>query len=238
MESFLSDRELRRFCYQRVVLNEQTSNWNKFKAGVCQGSILGPLFFLIYINDLPSEFRCSAKLFADDTSLFSVVENVNETTANLNKDLENINKWAQQWKMSFNPDPTKMAQEVLFSRTKPKVIHPSIIFNGKHVSRSESHKHLGLVFDPKLKFDIHLKGKFSIINNVIAFLRKLRHSIPRKPLLSIYKTFLRPHLDYHDVMYDKPHNKKFTDTVELFRYNAALAVTGAVKGTYKEKLYN
>ena len=238
MESFLSDRELRRFCYQRVVLNEQTSNWNKFKAGVCQGSILGPLFFLIYINDLPSEFRCSAKLFADDTSLFSVVENVNETTANLNKDLENINKWAQQWKMSFNPDPTKMAQEVLFSRTKPKVIHPSVIFNGKHVSRSESHKHLGLVFDPKLKFDIHLKGKFSIINNVITFLRKLRHSIPRKPLLSIYKTFLRPHLDYRDVMYDKPHNKKFTDTVELFRYNAALAVTGAVKGTYKEKLYN
>ena len=56
----------------------------------------GPLFFLIYINDLPSELRCSAKLFADDTYLFSVVENVNETTANLNKHLENINKWAQQ----------------------------------------------------------------------------------------------------------------------------------------------
>ena len=90
IESFLSDR------YQRVVLNGQTSNWNKIKAGVPQGSILGPLFFLIYINDLPFELHCSAKLFADDTSLFSVVENVNETTANLNKDLENINKWAQQ----------------------------------------------------------------------------------------------------------------------------------------------
>ena len=112
--------------------------------------------------------------------------------------------------MSFNPDPTKMAQEVLFSRTKPKVIHPSIIFNGKHVSRSESHKHLGLVFDPKLKFDIHLKGKFSIVNYGIALLRKLKHSTPRKPLLSIYKTFLRPHLNYCDVIYDKPHNEKFT----------------------------
>ena len=101
IESFLSDR------YQRVVLNGQTSNWNKVKAGIPQGSILGPLFFLIYINVLPSELRCSAKLFADDTSQFSVVENVNETTTNLNKDLENINKWAQQWKMSF-PDPTKI----------------------------------------------------------------------------------------------------------------------------------
>ena len=218
IESFLSDR------YQRVVLNGNNSNWNKIKAGVPQRSILDPLFFLIYINDLSSEVSCSAKLFADDTSLFSVVENVNETTANLNKDLENINRWAQQWKMSFNPDPTKMTQKVLFSRKKSKVIHPSLIFNGKDVSRSESLKHLGLAFDLKLNFGMHLKGQFSII--------------PRKPLLSIYKTFLRPHLDYCDVIYDKPHNEKFTDTVESIQYNAALAITGAIKGTSKEKLYN
>ena len=81
---------------------------------------------------------------------------------------------------------------------------------------------------------MHLKGKFSIINNGIALLRKLRHSIPRKPLLSIYKTFLRPHLDYCDVIYDKPHNEKFTDILESIQYNAALAI----KGTSKEKLYN
>ena len=126
--------------------------------------------------------------------------------------------------MSFNPDPTKMVQEVLYSRKKLKVIHPSLIFNGKGVSRSESLKHLGLAFDLKLNFGMHLKGQFSII--------------PRKPLLSIYKTFLRPHLDYCDVIYDKPHNEKFTDTVESIQYNAALAITGAIKGTSKEKLYN
>ena len=170
--------------------------------------------------------------------LFSVVENVNETTTNLNKDLENISKWAQQWKMSFNPDPTKMAQEVLFSRKKSKVIHPSLIFNGKYVNCSESQKHLSLVLDSKLNFDMRLKGKLSIINNGIALLRKLRHSIARKPLLSIYKTFLRPHLDYCDVIYDKPHNEKFADTLESIQYNAALAITGAIKGTSKKKLYN
>ena len=108
----------------------------------------------------------------------------------------------------------------------------------QYVSRSESHEHLGLVFDPKLNFDMHLKEKFSIINNGIALLRKLRHSIPRKPLLSIYKTFLRPHLDYCDVIYDKPHNEKLTDTVESFQYNVALAIAGAIKGTSKEKLHN
>ena len=122
--------------------------------------------------------------------------------------------------MSFNPDPTKMAQKILFSRKKFKVIHPSLIFNGKDVSRSESHKHLGLVFDPKLNFDMHLKWKFSILNNGIALLRKLRHSIPRKLLLSIYKTFLRPHLDYSDVIYNKPHNEKFTDPVESEYYHS------------------
>ena len=146
----------------------------------------------------------------DDTFLFSVVQNVNETAVNLNKNLENINKWAQQWKMTFNRDPRKMAQEVLFSRKKSKVIRPFLIFNGKDVSRSESHKHLGLVFDTKLNFDMHLKGKILIINNGIALLRKLRHSFLRKPLLSMCKTFLRPHLDYCDYC------------------NDALAITGAI----------
>ena len=74
--------------YERIVLNGQTSNWNKIKIGIPQGSILGSLFFLIYINDLPFELRCSDKLFADDTSLLSVVENVNETIAKINKVLK------------------------------------------------------------------------------------------------------------------------------------------------------
>ena len=100
-----------------------------------------------------------------------------------------------------------MEQEVLFSRKKSKVIHLSPIFNGSDVNRSESQKHLGLVLDSKLNFDIHLKGKLSIINNGIALLRELRHSIPRKPLLSIYMTFLRPHLDYCDAIHDEPYNE-------------------------------
>ena len=95
--------------------------------------------------------------------------------------------------MSFNPYLAKRVQEVLFSRKKSKVIHPSLLFNRKDVSRSESHKHLGLVFDPRLNFEMCLKGKFSIINNGIALLRRLRHSVSRKPLPSIYNTFSRTH---------------------------------------------
>ena len=83
---------------------------------------------------------------------------------------------------------------------------------------------------------MHLKENISIVNNGIAILRKLRDSISRKPLLSIYKAFLRPHLDYYDVIYDKPRNEQFINTLESIQYNATLAITGAIKGASKEKI--
>ena len=87
------------------------------KAGVPQGSILGPLPFLIYINDLPNGLNSNAKLFADDTSLFSVVHNITDSANQSNSDLSKINKWALQWKVSFNPDPTKLKRS--YSVAKP-----------------------------------------------------------------------------------------------------------------------
>ena len=107
---------------QRVVLNGQHSSWTNIEAGVPQGSILGPLFFLIYINDLSDGLTSNPKLFADDTSLFSVIHNINSTANDLNSDLMKISNWAFQWKMIFNPDINKQAQEVTFSRKINKLI--------------------------------------------------------------------------------------------------------------------
>ena len=109
-------------CQQRVVLNGQTSSWLNVKTGVPQGSVLGPLLFLIYINDLPDEITSSCKIFADDTSLFSKIENKSYSNFQLNKDLETISKWAFQWKMLFNPDPVKQATEVCFSHKWDKLV--------------------------------------------------------------------------------------------------------------------
>ena len=86
LENYLSGR------LQRVVLNGQTSSWRPVLAGVPQGSILGPLLFLIYINDLPNELKSNAKLFADDTSLFTIVKDENESANILNNDLSLISK--------------------------------------------------------------------------------------------------------------------------------------------------
>ena len=126
---FLKERK------QRVVLNGQHSNWSNISAGVLQGSILGPLLFLIYINDLSDNLISNPRLFADDTSLFSVVHDINQSGINLYDDLEKISNWAFPWKMSFNPDINKQAQEVIFSRRLQKSNHLSLTFNGTSVTQ-------------------------------------------------------------------------------------------------------
>ena len=78
--------------------------------------MLGPLFFLIYINDLTKDISSSNKLFADDTSIFSVVNDIDVSEHKLNSELRKISIWVYQWKMSFNPDVSKQAQEVIFSK--------------------------------------------------------------------------------------------------------------------------
>ena len=110
LKDFLKSRK------QRVVLNGQHSSWRDVNAGVPQGSILGPLLFLVYINDLSNGLKSNPKLFADDTSLFSVIHDVNSSQIDLNEDLDTVNNRAYQWKMSFNLDPSQKAQEVIFSR--------------------------------------------------------------------------------------------------------------------------
>ena len=100
--------------HQRVVLNGQCSKWSKIKAALPQGSILGPLFFLVYINDLPERLTTNAKLFADKTSLFSVVHNSTLSSVSLNNDLLKISQWAYLWKMTFNPHVSKQTHEFVF----------------------------------------------------------------------------------------------------------------------------
>ena len=96
LKDFLESRK------QRVVLYGQHSSWRDVNADVPKGSILGPLLVLVYINDLSNGLKSNPKFFADYTSLFSVIHDVNSSQSDLNEHLDKINNWAYQWKMSFN----------------------------------------------------------------------------------------------------------------------------------------
>ena len=106
---FLKERK------QRVVLNGQHSEWSNISTRVRQGSMLAQRLSLIYISDLSHNLSSNHNLFADETSLFPVMHDINQSGINLNDDLEKISNWTFQWKMSFNPDVNKQAQEVIFS---------------------------------------------------------------------------------------------------------------------------
>ena len=133
--------------HQRVVLNGQSSKRSLVEAGVPQGSILGSLLFLVYINDLPQGLHCNAKLFADDTVLFSTITSPAISSSNLNEDLLKITQWAYQWKLSFNSGITKQAQEIIFSRKKNDTSHPSLYFNNAQIQVQSVQKYLGLLSD-------------------------------------------------------------------------------------------
>ena len=121
LRDFLKERR------KRVVFNGQASTWTNITSGVPQGSILGPILFLLYINDLSEGLSTNAKLFADDTSLFTVIHDSQTSVNALSKDLEMIHNWPFRWKMKFNPDPTKQAQEVIFIRKTKKNASSSFI---------------------------------------------------------------------------------------------------------------
>ena len=204
LENYFNNRN------QRVVLNGLNSSWKKILAGVPKGSVLGPLLFLIYINDLPHDISSVCKIFADDTSLFSKVKDSSLSLSDLSYNLEKINKWADQWKMTFNPDPNKQATEVLFSHKVNSDDHPKLAFNSNQFQRSSSQKHLGLILDNKLDFNKHLDKKINKSNKIIRMMKKLSTSVFREILLTIYKSFVRPISNYRDIIYDKPHKGSFT----------------------------
>ena len=133
---------------QVVVVDGVRSEPLEIKAGVPQGSRLGPLLFIIYMNDIIQDIESDILIFADDTSLFATGSDPAETVVQLNKDLEKITTWAKKWKVTFN---AKKSKDLIFSK---KYVNnsPPLLFDGIFIDRVNTHKHLGLLLTSSLDF--------------------------------------------------------------------------------------
>ena len=127
-----------------------------------------------------------------------MVHDIDTSTSDLNED-----NWAFKWKMNFNSDPNKQAQEIIFSRKKTASLHPVVYFDNKPVKSSQIHKHLGMILDSNLSYEHHIKSILNKVNKMIGLLRKFQLILPIHSLITIYKTFIKPHLGYGDVIYGR-----------------------------------
>ena len=149
----------------------------------------------------------NANLFAD-MLLFSDIHDIQSAANDLNKDLERISKWATQWKMNFNPDPNKQAQEDIFIRKSTKGSSSITVYNS-NVTQGSSQKHLEIILDTQLDFDERLKMVSGKISRTIGLPCNLQNILQRGASITVYKTFIRPHLDYDNILYDQAYKRPF-----------------------------
>ncbi|XP_063435711.1 unconventional myosin-IXa-like [Mytilus trossulus] len=189
--SYLSDRK------QRVVIKQSSSKLCSISAGVPQGSVLGPLLFIIYINDIAERLISLCRLFADDTSFSCADRDAFQIETVINHDLEQLNEWSKKWLMSFNPDKTEI---MLFSNVETPEMN--FIFNDKNIPITNMHKHLGVTFSNDAKWNAHVDNIISSTSKHINMLRKLKYKLSRKNLEKLYLVFIRPLFEYASEVWD------------------------------------
>jgi hypothetical protein len=227
LKDYLSDRQ------QRVIINGVTSDWGSINAGVPQGSVLGPLLFLIFINDLTYVIKhCKIRLFADDTCLFIEIDDPDLQGVALNEDLANINDWADKWHVQFSPPKT---EEVVISRKRNPSIHPQAVMDNQPIKRVHNHKHLGLIISKDLTWNVHIEDILDKANRRLGVLRHLKYKLDRLSLERIYLGLIRPLLEYGDIVWHSDND--ILDSLESVQRNAARVVVGATARCRTRGLY-
>ena len=179
---------------QRVIIENETSHFVPVLSGVPQGSILGPLLFLLYINDLPSCISCSTKmaLYADDAKMYRQIASLNDCLS-LQSDLDNVNRWSKSWQLKFN---LKKCSVITFSRKRSN-IHFYYNMSGFPLKHESSIKDLGVTVECDLSWNQHIVSVVRKAYNVLWFLKRtLRNSVSASVKTIFYSSLVRPHLEY------------------------------------------
>ena len=231
VKDFLSDRT------QRVVIRGTASTSLGVTSGVPQGSVLGPVLFLIFINDLPLKVLSPLSLFADDSKIFTrIVDKENEAKIHensgkdvLQQDLYNVLEWAKKWKMEFNVDKCKILH---IGNNNPKHKYN---MDGKELIETEEEKDLGILMDCKLDFGSHIKEIVGRANRMVGMIRTAFACLNKKMFLSLYMALIRPLLEYC-VQVWSPHLQKYIDLIERVQRRATKLVPELRDLPYEERL--
>jgi Reverse transcriptase (RNA-dependent DNA polymerase)/Endonuclease-reverse transcriptase len=209
VKSFLSNRT------QKVVVDGQESSAIPVTSGVPQGSVLGPLLFLLYINDLPDNVKSQFRLFADDSLLYRKIKSP-EDHIQLQKDLDEVVKWCVKWKMCLNLDKCEYMQ--MTSKREPS--QNQYIISNQVLNKVSSYKYLGLNITENLNWNLHVNSLIAKANKIL-YVTKLSFSKASRPVKeAAYKAIVRPLLEYSSSVWD-PHQAGLTHSVEMVQRRAA-----------------
>ena len=226
-KNYLSNRQ------QRIVINGDHSSWGHVKAGVPQGSVLGPLLFLVYINDITDNISTNIRLFADDTALFIDVDDPAGSTNLLNNDLGTINAWADKWLVKFSVPKTKSMIMTLNPNAPP---YQPLKMNDVTLTEVQEHKHLGVTLTKNLSWSVHITNISNAASKRLDIMTGLKNMLDRNTLEIMYKSFVRPLLEYSDMLWDGCFQKD-ADKLEVLQHRAGRIVSGAIRGTPTVNVY-
>ena len=212
--SYLSDRKI------ITSINNITSNALPLKHGVPQGSLLGPLLFLIFINDLSDCFtKCSVHLYADDTVIYYSNKEVSIVQSTINIELRSLDAWMKRNKLLVNCSKTVS----MLIGTKHNTL--DLNFGGVKLSQVESFIYLGLHVDNELKWNLHVEHLCKKVGKMINYLGRLKHFINSSALKTIYNTVILPYFDYADVVWQSS-TKTIIDQLQKLQNRAARIILG------------
>ena len=229
IKSFLVNRK------QRVVLGSIMSTWKDVLSGVPQGSVLGPLLFIIYINDMPGLLHHLCRLFADDSKIIAIIKNAQDTE-NLQIDLDKLGNWAQTWKMRFNYDKCKTMY--FGKKNRPKKAYTLNNFETStrsEITETDTERDLGIQISKDLKWNTQAKKAACKANSVLGMLKRTFLYWDCDILKILYTTFVRPHLEYASSVWS-PYLKKDIKVLELVQRRATKLVPILKNLSYADRL--
>ena len=220
-DSYIKDRE------QQCIVNGQLSSSKNIICGVPQGSILGPLLFLLYINDMPDSLNnTTASLYADDTEIYASSDNSSDLISKLNEDLKNMSRWMSINKLQIHPTKSKYMFIGSSHNIKNNTCNEPILINSTPVPRVTNYKCLGVNLDDKLCWDSHIEMICKKVAAGIAAIKRVKPFVPPEMLKVIYNALVQPYFDYCSPLWDNC-GIGLKEKLQKYQNRAARILTGA-----------